>query len=179
MDTRLRARALQVPYGAVVNVKDGAAVKAGQIVANWDPHTHPIVSKLPAAARLHRLHRWHHGAGADRRPAGLESNVVTDLSAVARRLGICADRAPGRQEGRTRCPAPIFGAVLSAGRAIISLQDGAEVGVGDVVARIRRKLEDPRHTGGLRALPTCSRRASQRAGDPGRSVGHRQFRQGH
>jgi DNA-directed RNA polymerase subunit beta' len=36
----------KMPYGAVINVKDGDEVKAGQIVATWDPHTHPIVTEV-------------------------------------------------------------------------------------------------------------------------------------
>ncbi|HEY5780644.1 MAG TPA: DNA-directed RNA polymerase subunit beta', partial [Lysobacter sp.] len=31
----------KLPYGAVINVKDGASIKAGQTIANWDPHNHP------------------------------------------------------------------------------------------------------------------------------------------
>jgi DNA-directed RNA polymerase subunit beta' len=45
LDTHGRERErYKVPYGATISVKDGAPVKAGQVVANWDPHTHPIVS---------------------------------------------------------------------------------------------------------------------------------------
>ena len=36
----------KLPYGAVINVADQAKVKAGQAVANWDPHTHPIIAEV-------------------------------------------------------------------------------------------------------------------------------------
>ena len=36
----------KLPYGALLTVKDGEEVTAGQIIANWDPHTHPIVSEM-------------------------------------------------------------------------------------------------------------------------------------
>jgi DNA-directed RNA polymerase subunit beta' len=43
-DNRGRERErYKLPYGAVITVKDGADVKGGQIVATWDPHTHPII----------------------------------------------------------------------------------------------------------------------------------------
>ena len=42
----------KLPYGAVITVKDGEAIKAGQIVANWDPHTHPIVSEVAGFVRF-------------------------------------------------------------------------------------------------------------------------------
>ena len=36
----------KLPYGAVLQVNDDDPVEAGQIVANWDPHTHPIILSL-------------------------------------------------------------------------------------------------------------------------------------
>jgi DNA-directed RNA polymerase subunit beta' len=36
----------KLPYGAVIKVKDADKVGAGDVVANWDPHTHPIVSEV-------------------------------------------------------------------------------------------------------------------------------------
>jgi len=36
----------KLPYGALIRVADGAAVSAGDIIANWDPHTHPIVTEV-------------------------------------------------------------------------------------------------------------------------------------
>ncbi|MEM0910436.1 MAG: DNA-directed RNA polymerase subunit beta', partial [Pseudomonadota bacterium] len=35
----------KVPYGATLTVDDGAAINPGDIVANWDPHSHPIVTE--------------------------------------------------------------------------------------------------------------------------------------
>src|SRR5690606_17442643 len=36
----------RIPYGAVITVDDGDKVDGGQIVANWDPHTHPVVGEV-------------------------------------------------------------------------------------------------------------------------------------
>ena len=36
----------KLPYGALIRVADGAAVSAGDVIANWDPHTHPIVTEV-------------------------------------------------------------------------------------------------------------------------------------
>jgi DNA-directed RNA polymerase subunit beta' len=36
----------KVPYGAMITVNDGDDVKPGQVVATWDPHTHPVVSEV-------------------------------------------------------------------------------------------------------------------------------------
>ena len=42
----------KIPYGAELTVKDGATVEAGQIVANWDPHTHPVITEVAGALNL-------------------------------------------------------------------------------------------------------------------------------
>jgi DNA-directed RNA polymerase subunit beta' len=36
----------KVPYGATITIEDGEEVKQGQIVASWDPHTHPVVTEV-------------------------------------------------------------------------------------------------------------------------------------
>jgi len=46
-DTNGRERErYKLPYGAVIKVKDGSKVGAGDVIANWDPHTHPIVTEV-------------------------------------------------------------------------------------------------------------------------------------
>src|SRR6185437_6352056 len=154
MDTHGRERErYKGPYGAVVNVKDGAAVKAGQIVANWDPQTHQIVSDVAGRVRLIDFLDGITVQAQTDELTGLESNVVTD----PKRRGTQAKdlRPTVRLEDKkgkdlklpgTDIPAQYF---LPAG-AIVSLQDGAEVGVGDVVARIPQETSKTRDiTGGL------------------------------
>src|SRR5690606_21971754 len=36
----------KLPYGAVINLGESLNVEAGQVVATWDPHTHPIISEV-------------------------------------------------------------------------------------------------------------------------------------
>ncbi|WP_417660065.1 DNA-directed RNA polymerase subunit beta', partial [Pseudidiomarina sp.] len=40
----------KVPYGAILKKNEGDTVDSGEIVANWDPHTHPIITEV--AGRL-------------------------------------------------------------------------------------------------------------------------------
>ena len=42
----------KIPYGAVLSVADGNTVTGGQMVANWDPHTHPVVSEVAGRVRF-------------------------------------------------------------------------------------------------------------------------------
>ena len=40
----------KIPYGAVINAKDGESVEAGAILATWDPHTHPVITEVAGVA---------------------------------------------------------------------------------------------------------------------------------
>src|SRR5579883_3254831 len=143
----------KVPYGATISVKDGAEVKAGQVVANWDPHTHPIVSEVAGRVRFIDFVDGLTVQASTDELTGLESVVVTD----PKRRGTNAKdlRPTVRLEDKkgqdlklpgTDIPAQYY---LPAG-AIVSIQDGAEVGVGDVVARIPQESSKTRDiTGGL------------------------------
>ncbi|WP_049237835.1 DNA-directed RNA polymerase subunit beta' [Moraxella canis] len=42
----------KVPYGSSVLVRDTDAVEAGQVIAKWDPHTHPIITEFSGTARF-------------------------------------------------------------------------------------------------------------------------------
>jgi DNA-directed RNA polymerase subunit beta' len=143
----------KVPYGATISIKDGAEVKAGQTVANWDPHTHPIVSEVAGRVRFIDFVDGVTVQAQTDELTGLESAVVTD----PKRRGTTAKdlRPTVRLEDKkgkelklpgTDIPAQYY---LPAG-AIVSIQDGAEVGVGDVVARIPQETSKTRDiTGGL------------------------------
>ncbi|TAN08179.1 MAG: DNA-directed RNA polymerase subunit beta' [Rhodanobacteraceae bacterium] len=143
----------KVPYGANINVKDGAEVKAGQTVANWDPHTHPIVTEVAGRVRYIDFVDGITVQSSIDELTGLESVVVTDPK---RRGSNAKDLRPAvRLEDKkglelklpgTDIPAQSY---LPAG-AIVSIQDGAEVGVGDVIARIPQESSKTRDiTGGL------------------------------
>jgi len=143
----------KVPYGANISVKDGAEVKAGQTVATWDPHTHPIVTEVAGRVRYIDFVDGVTVQSSIDELTGLESVVVTDPK---RRGSNAKDLRPAvRLEDKkgqelklpgTDIPAQSY---LPAG-AIVSIQDGAEVGVGDVIARIPQESSKTRDiTGGL------------------------------
>jgi DNA-directed RNA polymerase subunit beta' len=154
MDAHGRERErYKVPYGAVIDARDGAQVKAGQIVAKWDPHTHPIVSEVAGVVRFIDFIDGVTVQEQIDELTGLASAVVTDPK---RRGGSAKDLRPmvrliDKKGGELRLPGTDIPAqyFLPAG-AIVSLQNGAEVGVGDVVARIPQETSKTRDiTGGL------------------------------
>jgi DNA-directed RNA polymerase subunit beta' len=42
----------KLPYGAIIKVADDAEVTAGEIVATWDPHTHPIITEVAGTVKF-------------------------------------------------------------------------------------------------------------------------------
>ena len=152
-DSGLERERYKIPYGAVLSIDDGVMVGPGQVVANWDPHTHPVITEV---AGLVRFHDFIEGVTVQRQTdevTGLSSLVITDPK---QRSGAAKDQRPMvklvDEHGKDLCivgteiPAAYY---LPAG-AIVSLEDGSRVGVGDVVARIPQESSKTRDiTGGL------------------------------
>jgi len=143
----------KLPYGAMITVKDGAEVKAGQQIANWDPHNHPIVSEV---AGFMRFVDFVDGVTVIEKTdelTGLASREITDpkrrgtQAKDLRPLVRIVDKAgKDLQIPGTDLPAQY----LLPPRSIVNLQDGAAVGVGDVVAKIPQEASKTRDiTGGL------------------------------
>jgi len=143
----------KVPYGATLTVGEGANVKPGQNVANWDPHTHPIVTEVNGMARFKDVVEGITVMRQLDEITGLSSMVVTDPK---QRGSSAKDLRPMIQlvdtEGReikipgTELPAQYF----LPPNAIITVEDGGVVKVGDILARIPQESSKTRDiTGGL------------------------------
>jgi DNA-directed RNA polymerase subunit beta' len=143
----------RIPYGAVITVDEEAGVEPGQLVATWDPHTHPVVTEV--AGKL-KFDDFVEGVTVESRVddiTGLSSIVVIDpkqrgaagkdLRPVARLID------PKGKEicfANTKIPAVY---ALPVG-AIVTMGDGEMIGVGDVLARIPQESSKTRDiTGGL------------------------------
>jgi len=143
----------KVPYGSVIRVKDGEKVEAGTTLANWDPHTHPVVSEVEGFARFSDFTDGQSVKTETDEITGLSSQIIIDPS---QRSGTAKDLRPAialvdRDGNAVNLPGTDIPAiyVLPAG-AIIGITDGAEVQVGDVVARIPQESQKTRDiTGGL------------------------------
>ncbi|MBS0612294.1 MAG: DNA-directed RNA polymerase subunit beta', partial [Proteobacteria bacterium] len=143
----------KIPYGANITVSDGDTVAAGQSVANWDPHTHPVVTEVAGFIKFSDFVDGLTVTSQVDDVTGLTSTVVLDpkqrgsggkdLRPVVRLIN-----AKGKEVTFANTDIPAVYA-LPAG-AIVSLADGAEVSVGDVIARIPQESSKTRDiTGGL------------------------------
>jgi DNA-directed RNA polymerase subunit beta' len=143
----------KLPYGATIKVADHAMVAAGDIVATWDPHTHPIITEVAGRVKLSGMEE---GITINRQTdelTGLTNIAVMDTAErpVAGKdmrpaVTLVDDNGKELTLANTSVPAHYF----LAANSILDLEDGSEVKVGDVIARIPQESSKTRDiTGGL------------------------------
>ena len=143
----------KVPYGAVISVKEGDKVEGGTVIAKWDPHTHPIITEVGGKVALTGMEE---GLSVRRQTdefTGLSSTEVMDAGerpAAGKDLKpavtLVDDKGKEVLLANSNQPAHYM---LPAG-AILSLNRGDTVNIGDVIARIPQEGSKTRDiTGGL------------------------------
>ncbi len=143
----------KVPYGAVISVAEDGDVESGQIVATWDPHTHPIITEVEGKVSLTDF--------TDGVSVQTEVDDITGLSSIVvmdpkQRPSAGKDMRPlitlVDDNGNDLC---IPGSEQSAryflpAGAIVNIKDGDSVSIGDVISRIPQESSKTRDiTGGL------------------------------
>jgi DNA-directed RNA polymerase subunit beta' len=129
----------KVPYGAVLSVNDGASVEGNDVVATWDPHSHPIIVEHASKINFSDIDDSNTEAQTDEL-TGLTRVVVKDLAKVNAKEPklIIENDERGLQEIRL----PSF--------TTIEVADGSNVTAGSVLARIPQEGSKTRDiTGGL------------------------------
>ena len=144
----------KVPYGAVLLVQDGAAVKAGETLATWDPHTRPMITEHAGTVKFENVEEGITVAKQTDETTGLSTLVVIDgkrrASSVSKLLRPTVKLLDEHGE-----EVKIPGSETSVSMAfqvgaIITVREGQEVGKGDVLARIPQLSSKNRDiTGGL------------------------------
>lgn len=143
----------KVPYGAVMSKKNDEQVKAGETVANWDPHVMPIIAEVDGALQFVDMIDGQTVTRQTDDLTGLSSIVILDS---AERTGSGKDLRPaikivdekGNEVHLTgmEMPAQYF----LPGKAIVQLDNGTKIHVGDVLARIPQESTGTKDiTGGL------------------------------
>ena len=143
----------KIPYGAVLKKGHEAAVEAGEIVANWDPHTHPIVTEVEGKVVFENMVEGVTIRRLTDELTGLSSISVIDPKErpsagkdVRPAVLLVDDEGEALLLAGTDMPAHYF---LEA-NAILSLENGDHIAVGDVIARIPQEGSKTRDiTGGL------------------------------
>jgi DNA-directed RNA polymerase subunit beta' len=144
----------RIQYGARLRVDDGDKIKRGQRIAEWDPYTRPILTEVEGTVAFEDLVEGQSMSETLDESTGIAKRVVTDWRTGSSRSQQ-ADLRPAivikGKDGKT----------LKLGRgaearyqlavdAIISVEPGAKVKAGDVIARIPTESAKTRDiTGGL------------------------------
>ena len=144
----------KVPYGAVINFATNSKVKAGDVVAKWDPLTRPIVSEVSGKAKFVDIE--------DGITARLKQDELTGLSNIEiidvteRPKGDAQDKRPaihiidgrGKEKLLPDSEAPAI--YTLPGNAFLQLSEGQDIELGGVVARISQaSIKTKDITGGL------------------------------
>jgi DNA-directed RNA polymerase subunit beta' len=154
LDTRGRERErYKLPYGALIKVADHAEVSAGDVVANWDPHTHPIITEVAGTVKFSGMEEGITIRRQTDELTGLSSISVIDAAErpaagkdIRPAVSLVDDKGEQLCLAGTNVPAHYF---LPA-NAQVSLEDGAKAEAGDVIARIPQESSKTRDiTGGL------------------------------
>jgi len=159
----------KVPYGSTLSVMDGKKVKAGEVLANWDPHTRPIISEYSGKVKFENVEEGITVAKQIDDVTGLSTLVVIDSkqkgtqSKTSRPQIKLLDNA-GDEVKLSGSDNPV-NVTFQLGY-IITVSDGQEINVGDVIARIPQESSKTRDiTGGLpRVAELFEARAPKDAG---------------
>ncbi len=142
----------KVPYGAILSVKADQAIKAGAILANWDPLTRPIITEFAGKAHFENVEEGLTVARQVDEVTGLSTLVVIDPkrrgSAKIVRPQVKLIDAAGKE---VKIPGTDHAVTIGFPvGALVQVRDGQDVGPGEVLARIPIEGQKTRDiTGGL------------------------------
>ena len=143
----------KIPYGSEFACKDGDSVVAGQSLATWDPHMHPVVTEVAGKVKFsdfveavtvqHRLDDMTGLTSIEVMDDSIRSNAGKELRPTVELVD---------KKGNVLCYAgtniPVH--YMLPGGAFVNVEDGATIQVGDVLAKIPQESSKNRDiTGGL------------------------------
>ncbi|MGB4192856.1 DNA-directed RNA polymerase subunit beta' [Limnohabitans sp. Hippo3] len=142
----------KVPYGAILSVKADQTIKAGTILANWDPLTRPIITEFAGQVKFENIEEGLTVAKQLDEVTGLSTLVVIDPkrrgAAKVVRPQVKLIDAQGKE---VKIPGTDHSVTIGFQiGSLIQVRDGMDVGPGEVLARIPVEGQKTRDiTGGL------------------------------
>jgi DNA-directed RNA polymerase subunit beta' len=134
----------RIPYGAALAHVEGARVKKGDRLAEWDPYTLPVITEKSGRVKYQDLIEGVSLREEVDEATGIANKVVADWKAVNKKDDLRPRVTLLNEESGETARYPL------AVDAILSVADGQDVHAGDVIARIPREAAKTRDiTGGL------------------------------
>ncbi|MGH7966682.1 MAG: DNA-directed RNA polymerase subunit beta', partial [Candidatus Binatia bacterium] len=135
-----------IVYGAKLKKKDGARVKAGDLLAEWDPYTVPILTEVKGEVKFGEIDERTMQEKVDER-TGLSTRVIIDYRDPSVRPRISIKDTSGKTAKLASGLDARY--VLPVG-SHINVVEGQKMEAGDVVAKIPRETTKTKDiTGGL------------------------------
>jgi DNA-directed RNA polymerase subunit beta' len=140
----------RVTYGAKLRVDDGAEVKRGQRIAEWDPYTRPILAEVEGEVVFEDLVDGASVAENTDETTGFTKRVVIDWRGSARNDALKPALAVKRGDNVVKLDRGGEARYLLSVDAVIAVEPGEKVAPGDVLARIPLESAKTKDiTGGL------------------------------
>lgn len=138
-DTGREREYYKLPYGAELSVRDGANVEAGEVVARWDPHTHPIVAEVAGRVQFSEMEE---GVTMHRTVDEMTGLGSIEIIEAGNRPSSGRDKRPmimlldenGEHVTLPGSNTPFQ--YMLPGNAIVSVDSNDQIDVGEVIARI-------------------------------------------
>ena len=143
----------KIPYGAEINVTEGAAIKSGDLLATWDPLNHPIISEVKGKVNLKDMENGITIREVTDELTGLSSVEILDAS---ERTSAGKDMNPmvaitdskGKEVMLPGGKRPAEYKLEQ--KSLVNVSDGQSIDIGDVLARIPKESSKTKDiTGGL------------------------------
>ncbi len=143
----------KLPYGAVISVQEDDVVAAGAVVAKWDPHTHPIVTETTGIVQFVGMEAGITIKRQTDEMTGLSNIEVIDPQerpAAGKDIRPAIKLVDDNGEDLFLPGTDVIAQYFLPPHALVNLNDGARIDIGDVVARIPQETSKTRDiTGGL------------------------------
>jgi DNA-directed RNA polymerase subunit beta' len=142
---------IKLPYGARLAVKDNAKVKAGQLLADWDPYTVPIIVEAGGSVHFLDLQEGVTVSEQTDETSGITSRVVLDWKTSARAVDMKPSIVLMDKKGKiVELPNGSQAVYALPVGAILTVEDTAEITAGDIIARMPKEaMKSKDITGGL------------------------------
>ncbi|BAP58602.1 DNA-directed RNA polymerase subunit beta' [Candidatus Tachikawaea gelatinosa] len=143
----------KLPYGAIMEKGDGMHSYAGEIIANWDPHTMPVINEVNGFIKFVDMIDGQSIVRQTDELTGLSSLVILDTSertALGKDLRPALKIVNDLEEDICFTGSDMPAQYFLPGKAIVQLENGSKISAGDTLARIPQESVGTKDiTGGL------------------------------
>lgn len=139
---------MKLVYGSIMRFKEGDEVKKGDVLAEWDPYSNPIVADLTGFIRFQDIEEGVSMTEQVDAVTGFATKVITESKGSESKPTVLISDAEGKVFDLPNRNVPCRYVIPVGAQLLVS--DGQEVHSGDVIAKIHRETSKTRDiTGGL------------------------------